>query len=109
MTEMEMESERHGDTEARSWKELWKSWRGRWNCLCCGFGLLCGLVVRDVEVEGGSVGPTRRIDIHGNILGVVSGWFVVAIALRDGHVFDARRVFVDLSREQSERSNRPTC
>ena len=74
----------------------------------CGLGLLCGLVVRDVEVEGGNVGPKRRIGIHGSILEVVSGWFVVAIALRDGHAFDARRVFVDLSRAQSERSNRPT-
>ena len=108
MTEMEKESERHGETEAWSWKELWKSWRGRRSFLCCGFGLLCGLVVRDVKVKGGSVGRKRRIGIHGSILGVASGWFVVAMTLRDGHVFDARRLFVDLSREQSEHSSRPT-
>ena len=54
-------------------------------------------MVVDVEVEGGDVGPIRRIGVHASILGMVRGWFVVAIALRDGHAFHARRVLVGLS------------
>ena len=56
----------------------------------------------DVEVEGGDVGPIWRNGVYGSILGVVSGWVAVAIALWDGNAFDEERVLVSLSREHSD-------
>ena len=65
-------------------------------------------MVVDIEVGGGNVGPLRRIGVRGGNSWIGECVFVVAIELRDGHVFDAELFLVGQSREQSNHSNRST-